>query len=203
MSMTKYEWGAACRFFPGFRDAPGVVRTAWALCDLYNDEVGCAWPTRETLASALGAPPESVSKWIAALRDGGAIGVVNLNRLPAETRSKIGRSARRSQVYMLNFGWALEVLQLRDEQAEDRSLAIAQKVTVSPPLDLKGNGVATSKGGGVVTSKGGSTVTLIPYTHTLEDPLEKQEAQDVSELSVYTRETIPENVYSRAKGRAA
>lgn len=132
MTISKYEWGEACRAFPGFRDAPGVIRLAWALCDFHNDEIGCAWPTRETLSKALDAPPESVSRWLRALQEGGAITIVNLNRLPADARAKIGRSARRAQVYVINHAWALDVLGLRDERVSDRAILQAQKVTVSP-----------------------------------------------------------------------
>ena len=72
--VDKYDWGKACRFFPGFRDSPGVQRTAWALMDLYNDKVHCAFPTRETLSQQLGAAPETVSKWVGMMKEGGALG---------------------------------------------------------------------------------------------------------------------------------
>ena len=36
--LSKYEWGRACRFFPGFKESPGVIRTAWEICELYRDD---------------------------------------------------------------------------------------------------------------------------------------------------------------------
>lgn len=125
--LSKYSWAEACRFFPGFRDAPGVLRLAWVICDLYNDELGCAWPTRETLAQLLGAPPESISRWIKRLCDVGAITRMPLKKLPPEVRARIRRSSRRAQVYLLNYGWALDVLNLREERLAARQADLLKR----------------------------------------------------------------------------
>jgi len=113
--VNKHDWGRACRFFPGFRNSPGVIRTAWELCDLFNEELACAYPTRETLARRLGSPKESVSRWLRDLSSSGAITCTGLRSLSPAVRSEIGRSAKRAQVYELNFGWATDVLIYRDQ----------------------------------------------------------------------------------------
>lgn len=125
--LSKYHWAEACRFFPGFRDAPGVLRLAWVICDLFNDELGCAWPTRETLAQLLGAPPESISRWVKRLCKSGAATRMPLKNVPSEARTKIGRSSKRAQVYVINFAWAQEVLELRDARAAERQAGLRAK----------------------------------------------------------------------------
>ncbi len=194
--LSKYDWGAACRFFPGFRNSPGAVRLAWLLCEFFNEEVGCAYPTRETLAEGLGAAPESVSKWLKLLSDGGAMTCLPKGALPADAQLKIGRNSRRAQVYILNFGWALSVLEYRDE-------LVSQKVTSQPPSEPKGNRLDTPKGNQSVIPEGDGAVTLIPYTHTLDHTLKEKGALDGSDLGVSAREKPKSNSYARAKGRAA
>lgn len=197
MTLSKYDWGAACRFFPAFRETPGAVRLAWQLCEFYNEEIGCAYPTRETLAEALGAAPESVSKWLKMLADGGAITCLAKGALPTDKQALIGRNSRRAQVYILNFGWALDVLRYREELA-------AQKVTSQPPFNSEGNHLVMPEGNQSVIPKGGDPVTLIPYTHTLEETLEEG-ASERSKVSAYAREgeNPSSNAYAKAKGRAA
>ena len=141
--LSKYRWADACRFFPGFRDAPGVLRLAWELADLYNEELKCAWPSRETLSQRLGAPPESISRWTKKLCKHGAITRMPLNKLPPEIRVEIGRSSGRSQVYVLNFGWALEVLGLRDERIAARKIDLMKRDGLSRHSTNKGGGIAT------------------------------------------------------------
>jgi hypothetical protein len=198
MGLSKYDWGAACRACMTFRDSPGAVRVAWEICERYNEKVGIAWPTRETLAQALDAPPESISKWIAMLRDSKAIKCVSLGTLAPEKRLAVGRIARRSQVYELNFEWAARVLEHRDERAVERQEAIRQKVTTPPPFDPEDNGSATPKGNDAATSKGNGAATLIPYPETLDHTLKEKGASDGSNLSAYARECS-----AKAKGRAA
>jgi hypothetical protein len=125
--LSKYRWADACRFFEGFREAPGVLRLAWELADRYNEELKCAWPSRETLSQRLGAPPESISRWIKKLCSVGAITCMPLKKLPPEIRAEIGRSSGRSQVYILNFGWALDVLNLRDERMAARQADLLKR----------------------------------------------------------------------------
>lgn len=200
VALSKYDWGEACRFFRGFKDSPGAVRLSWCLCEYYNEAARCAYPTRETLALELDAPAESISKWMKTLVQGGAVTCVPIGSLPPEIRAIVGRSAKRAQVYFLNFGWAIDVLALKDELRANRDAARDQKVTVSPPYaERKGNGSATPKGNDTVTSTGGGTVTLIPYDQTLDHTL-KERGRDGSESSVYAREP---NGYAHAKGRAA
>ncbi|WP_434723066.1 hypothetical protein [Mesorhizobium sp. RIZ17] len=187
--VSKYDWGAACRFFPGFRDSPGAIRTAWVLQDLYNDAVGCAYPTRETLSQQLGAAPETVSKWIGILKDGGALSCLPISALPAESQAVVGRSSKRAQVYRPNFVWAFDVLSLRDDYVFDRQERLLQKVIVQSPLPSGGDRAITHIGNRAVTSPGNGVATLIPYEHTLGDTLEDKRGSEESEnLSVYTRE---------------
>lgn len=197
MMLSKYDWGAACRFFPGFRETPGVVRLAWQLCEFFNDDVGCAYPTRETLAETLGSAPESVSKWLKMLADGGAITCLAKGALPAEKQMLIGRNSRRAQVYILNFGWALDVLKYRDEMASQR---VAQKVISQPPSAAEGNQPDTPKGNQSVIPEGGYPVTLIPYENTLAETLEEG-ALEHRKVSASAREDAS-NEYARAKGWA-
>ncbi|RWD33720.1 MAG: hypothetical protein EOS34_19545 [Mesorhizobium sp.] len=185
--VDKYDWGKACRFFPGFRDSPGVQRTAWALMDLYNDKVHCAFPTRETLSQQLGAAPETVSKWIGMLKEGGALGCTPLHVLPPESQEFIGRSARRAQVYLLNFSWAFEVLSLLDEYQFDRQQQLLRKVTKPSPLLSIGDQVVTSNGNQTVTSPGNHVATLIPYDQTLDHTLKEKRGNEGSNLGAYTR----------------
>jgi hypothetical protein len=198
--VSKYDWGTACRYFPGFKDTPGVIRLAWELCELYREEFGCAYPTRETLSQNLGAPLQSVSKWVGLLAEGGAITCVPIGRLPPEIRAQIGRSARRAQVYVLNLGWAFDVLRMREENIAEEH---CQKVTAPRPFNWKGHDTAISKGHDTVTSKGRDTVTLIPYEHTLDHTLLEKGAHEGSDLGAYTREEKAKNAYATAKGRAA
>jgi hypothetical protein len=125
--LSKYNWAEACQFFPGFRNAPGVLRLAWVICSLYNEKLGCAWPTRETLAQLLGAPPESISRWLKTLFESRALTGMPLKNLPSEVRTKIGRSSKRAQVYVINFGWAQDVLELRDTRAAERQAELRAK----------------------------------------------------------------------------
>ncbi|MCA0000944.1 MULTISPECIES: hypothetical protein [unclassified Mesorhizobium] len=186
--VDKYDWGKACRFFPGFRESPGVQRTAWTLMDLYNEKVHCAYPTRETLSQQLGAAPETVSKWVGMLKEGGALGCAPLHVLPAESQEFIGRSAKRAQVYLLNFSWAVDVLSLLDEYTFDRQQQLLRKVIVRSPLPSIGDQVVTSIGNQTATSSGNHVATLIPYDQTLCDTLEDKRGSEASNLSVYTRE---------------
>ncbi|MER9169854.1 helix-turn-helix domain-containing protein [Mesorhizobium australicum] len=185
MILSKYDWGRACRFFPGFKNSPGVIRLAWELCDLYREEFGCAYPTRETLAANLGAPEESISRWLREMSEAGALTCLPIGRLPPEIREQIGRNAKRAQVYLLHFAWAIDVLQYREETISDRRV---QKVTTLPPFKSEGGEVATPKGGVAVTSEGGRAATLIPYSDTLEDTLKEKGAPNGSNLGAYTRE---------------
>lgn len=204
-NMNKYEWGTACRYFIGFKDSPGAIRLAWEICELYREEYGCAYPTRETLSQNLKAPPESVSKWLRILENASAIEMVSLNSLPVEIRSKIGRSAKRSQVYKINFKWAASVLKYRAENIEEAkslaSLVDNQKVTTPLPLNSKGNDTVMPKGNGSVNSEGGDTVTLIPYNHTLDHTLNNIGSED--ERLASTRETAVANGYALARGKVA
>ncbi|MER9223000.1 hypothetical protein NKI48_29730 [Mesorhizobium sp. M0644] len=186
--ITKYDWGAACRFFPGFRDSSGAQRTAWTLMDLYNENVNCAFPTRETLSQQLGSAPEAVSKWVGMLKGGGAVSCVPIHFLSAESQAFIGRSAKRAQVYLLNFAWAYEVLSLRDEYVFDRKQALLHKVIVQSPLPAIGAQVNTSSGNQTVTSVGNCVDTLIPYDQTLDHTLEDIGGSEGPNLGVYTRE---------------
>ena len=133
--LSKWEWGEACRFAPMLRNSPGPLRLSWLLCQLYNEDVNCAFPSRGHLALMLGASEVSVSRWIAHLKSCGAISVCSLGILPASARKIIGRTASRSQVYLLNFGWAGEVISLRDEVSFERQIA---KVSTQTPLGVKG-----------------------------------------------------------------
>lgn len=175
MNIGKYQWGDACRCFPGFKDTAGVVRLSWLLCELYRQDLGFAYPTRETLAERLSAPPVSVSRWTRALRESGAITSFPIARLSPEHRLAIGRRVSRGQVYILNFGWAQSVLEWRASQA-----------TI-------GNDAVTYMGDNTVTYMGNAGDTLIPYTDTLEDTLKEKGAPKGSESSAY----------AQAKGRAA
>ena len=211
--LNKYDWGTACRYFIGFKDSPGAIRLAWEICELYREEYGCAYPTRETLSQNLKAPPESVSKWLRILENASAIEMVSLNSLPVEIRSKIGRSAKRSQVYKINFKWAASVLNYRAENIEEAknlaSMVDNQKVTTPLPLNPKGNdtvmpkgnGSVMPKGNGSVNSEGGDTVTLIPYNHTLDHTLNNI-GSEVERLAS-TRETVATNAYALARGKVA
>ncbi|TPL49211.1 hypothetical protein FJ937_17175 [Mesorhizobium sp. B2-4-4] len=186
--ITKYDWGKACRYFPGFRDSPGAQRVAGAMVDFFNEAVNCAYPTRETLSQQLGAAPETVSKWVAILKDGGALSCVPLRVLPPEHQAIIGRSTRRAQVYLLKFSWAVDVLTEMDEYVFERKQQLLFKVTTPSPLPSIGNQVVTSTGNQTVTSAGNQLVTLIPYDQTLDHTLEEQEGfEQGSTSSAYAR----------------
>ncbi|WP_027036522.1 helix-turn-helix domain-containing protein [Mesorhizobium ciceri] len=186
--VSKYDWGKACRYFQGFRDSPGAQRVAGALVDLYNDKVHCAYPTRETLSQQLGAAPETVSKWIAILKEGGALSCVPLRVLPPEHQAIIGRSARRAQVYLLKFSWAVDVLSMMDEYQFERKQQLLYKVTIPSPLLPIGDQVVTSDGNQMATLADNHLATLIPYDHTLDHTLEDKRGSESSALSAYTRE---------------
>lgn len=175
MKIGKYQWGDACRCFPGFRDTAGVVRLSWLLCELYRQELGFAYPTRQTLADRLSAPQVSVSRWLRALRESGAVTLFPISQLSSDQKAEIGRRDGRGQVYVLNFGWAQNVLEWRDSQSEI------------------GNDAVTYTGDDTVTLIGDAGDTLIPYPDTLQDTLKEKGAPKGSESSVY----------ARASGRAA
>ena len=189
--LTKYDWGTACRFFPGFRDSPGVIRLAWELVDLYDEALGCAFPSREGLSQRLDCSPISVSKWIATLRSGGAISCLRLGILPPEVRAEIGRTTRRAQAYALKFGWALDVLALRDERILERRESFKQKVAATEPSEPKGSTESTSEGSANGTFEGSAHGTQTLYENTLGDTLERKGASEREELGVYERAKEP------------
>ncbi|RWB26921.1 helix-turn-helix domain-containing protein [Mesorhizobium sp.] len=183
--MDKYLWGRAVRYFKGFRDSPGVVRLAGELQDKYNEAVGCAYPTRETLSQMLGADaPEQISKWLGILQNAGAITRVPVRSLPADKQEIIGRSAKRSQVYLLNFGWAMDVLSDMDEYVFERQ----NKVIIQSPLPSIGNCPVTPPGNQTITCADDGVVTLIPYDQTLDHTLNDKRGNEGSNLGAYTRE---------------
>ncbi|RUY89524.1 hypothetical protein [Mesorhizobium sp. M7A.F.Ca.CA.001.10.2.1] len=183
--MDKHACGRAVRYFKGFRDSPGAVRVAGELQDKYNEAVGCAWPTRETISQMLGADaPEQISKWLRILQNAGAITRVPVRSLPLEKQQIIGRSAKRSQVYVLNFGWAMDVLSDLDEYVCDRQ----NKVIIQSPLPSLRNRPNTPLDNQTVTCAGDGVVTLIPYDQTLDHTLEDKRGSEGSNLSAYTRE---------------
>lgn len=96
-----------------FKNQPGPLRLAWALFDLFNEEVGFAFPSREYLAQKMGSHENTISSWTTVLRQAGAISTqTNALVHPDLRRTRDPRSL----VYVLNMAWADAVISLHESR---------------------------------------------------------------------------------------
>ena len=135
--LTKYDWHKAVTRFKGTSQQASVLRTGALICHYFNQEIGLAWPTRQTLALELDIHETRVSSAIATLQKSGALQVVKFADLSAKIRAVTGNRSGNGQAYRLNMQWAQTVLDYENERVQEAQEAIKSKAERSAAQDVQ------------------------------------------------------------------
>ena len=109
----QYRWMEAIAFADALKNQAGPIRLAYAIFDYYDDALGYAYPSRESLSLKIGTHESTVSVWTGKLCDVGCLATEQQGKLHSELQHS---ADPRSLIYMPQIAWADSILAIRAER---------------------------------------------------------------------------------------
>jgi hypothetical protein len=178
---VKDTWFKACLGSPSIGRSAGRLRVLGAIF-VHMDELGYAWPSRDTMAAITHAWPQDVSKVLGELCKSNALRTLRFSELPPETLARVRRGGPRAQAYQANFEWA-EIENLRSRlsaqpkkqrSASPRPLKVGKTTTFKKPDGFR----ETASNVGVISTFKGRGY---PDTEYKVEPLEEKNPAQIED----------------------